>query len=361
MKKAADTYISFVGMVTVIVPVYNSGKYLHQCIKSVINQSYKNFEIILINDGSTDNSGEICDGYAKSGNRIRVIHTKNNGPAAARNIGIKNSKGDFIFFLDSDDFIENNALTLLVENNNKYKVDLVVGDFKKIKDNNSGSIPACVFSSDKLLTKQDIIDYARCYLKKPNRFLLFAYSWGRLFKSSVIKKNNIFFNTELHTFEDVAFNFDYLNNINRIFFLKEPVYNHLINNNYMSATMTISDNPKKLFGYIQAINNISVFLKNSNSDADIKKEAGHTYIYLTIIQFVRMCGQINNYNGKKIHRIIREIINNPNIRDNLRFYSPEKDDSRILPVLMKLKLVWLIIRVCKYKAHKRYGKESAGK
>ena len=108
--------IEFVsGLVSVIVPIYNSEQYLHRCIDSIVNQSYKDIEIILINDGSTDNSGEICNEYAVIDNRIKVMNTQNNGPAAARNIGIENSKGKFIFFVDSDDFIENDALKLLIE------------------------------------------------------------------------------------------------------------------------------------------------------------------------------------------------------------------------------------------------------
>jgi len=361
MKELTNTQELVTDLVSVIVPIYNSEKYLRRCIESIINQSYKNIEIILINDGSTDNSGEICDAYALDDKRIRVIYTKNNGPAAARNIGIENSKGSFIFFIDADDFIENNALNLLVESYNQHKADIVVGSFNKIRNSNSVYGHNGVFSSSKLLTKQDIIDYARCYLKKPNRFTLFAYSWGRLFKSSIIKNNNLLFNSDLHTFEDVAFNFEYLNCTNEVFFLKEAIYNHLIHDNYMSATLMISDNPKRMFGYNQALTNIGVFLKGCDSDVNIKKEVGHANICLTIIQFVRICGQINNSNKKKVYELVRGTVKDQNIRDNIKYYSPTKSDSRILPILMKLKLVWLIIWVCKYKAHKRYGKGAAAK
>ncbi|MDI6839397.1 MAG: glycosyltransferase family 2 protein [bacterium] len=98
MREVRNTREFIPDLVSVIVPVYNSEKYFRRCIESIINQSYKNIEIILINDGSTDNSDEICDAYALSDNRIRVIHTKNNGPATARNIGIENSNGSFIFY-----------------------------------------------------------------------------------------------------------------------------------------------------------------------------------------------------------------------------------------------------------------------
>jgi len=349
------TNITTADLVSIIVPVYNSEKYLHRCLKSIINQTYQNIEILLIDDGSTDNSGKICDDYAWNDKRIKVIHTENNGPAAARNKGIDNSKGEFIFFLDSDDFIENNAIKLLIENYQRTKADIIIGDFLKIKDDNiSDSGHNAVFSSSKLLSEQDIIDYVRCYLKKPNRFPLFVYSWGRLFKSSIIKNNNILFPTDLRTFEDVAFNFDYLKYTNKLFFVKEVLYNLLIHDNYASATMKLHGDPEILFGYPQALIKASDFLRNYCSDDEIKKEIGHAYICYTVIQLVRTCGQINDGNKKKIYRFIREKINDSNFRDNLRFYSPSKGDSRILPILMKLKLVLPIILVSKYKAYKRY-------
>lgn len=358
MKEVSNSHDFVTDLVSVIVPVYNGEKYLHMCIESITNQSYENIEIILINDGSTDNCGEICNAYALRDKRIKVIQTTNNGPAAARNTGIENSKGEFIFFIDSDDFIENNAIELLIESYKQTNADIIAGDFNKITaDGNSESGHNRVFSSSKLLTRKDIIDYARCYLKKPNRFPLFAYSWGRLFNASIIKNNKIFFNTGLHTFEDVAFNFDYLNYTDKIFFLEKAIYNHLLHDNYASATMMIGDNPQKLFGYKEALASISNFLINCcNFDIDIKKEAGHAYTCLTIIQLVRICGQINNSNKKKIYAFIREVINDSNVRGNLQFYSPSKGDSRILPILIKLKLVWPIILVCKYKSHRRYRK-----
>lgn len=344
------------GLISIIVPIYNAERYLGHCFESIIGQTYKNIEIILIDDGSTDNSGKICDEYRLNDGRIKVIHTRNSGPAAARNRGIENSKGSFIFFLDSDDFIENNAISLLMENYRLTKADMIIGDFNKINDNNYNSGHGRIILDNKLLTKQDIIDYIRSYLKRPNSFQLFAYSWGRLFKSSIIRDNNIYFDDNLRTFEDVAFNFDYLNYTKTISFFKKTIYNHLVSNNYASAAMAIGDNPERLFGYRQALIKIKSFLKNCVSDTDIEKEAGHADIFLAIIQLVRICGQINNSNKKKIYGFIRGIINDPSFRNNLRFYSPFKGDSKILPVLIKLKLIRSIIWVCRYKAFKRYKK-----
>ena len=102
-------------LVSVIIPVYNVERYLKKCIDSILNQTYKNLEIILVDDGSTDCSSKICDEYAKNDTRILVIHKANGGQSEARNIGISESKGEYIFFVDSDDYIEYNAIETMLE------------------------------------------------------------------------------------------------------------------------------------------------------------------------------------------------------------------------------------------------------
>lgn len=121
-------------LISVIIPVYNVEAYLHECIDSVINQTYKNFEIILVDDGSTDSSGKICDEYVEKDDRITVIHQKNSGPSKTRNTGLENANGKYIYFLDSDDFIENNALELLINTAESNDADLVFFDARSFSD-----------------------------------------------------------------------------------------------------------------------------------------------------------------------------------------------------------------------------------
>ena len=100
-------------LVSIIIPIYNSEKYLKKCIDSILEQKYNNLEIILINDGSTDNSGKICDRLAIEDKRIKVIHKLNEGVSIARNKGLEMAKGEYIFFIDSDDYIDENIISLL--------------------------------------------------------------------------------------------------------------------------------------------------------------------------------------------------------------------------------------------------------
>ena len=117
---------------SIIIPVYNVEKYLNECVDSVLNQTYKYMEIILVDDGSTDSSPQICDSYAEKDNRIRAIHKENGGLSSARNAGIKNMTGDYVLFLDSDDFWDNNkALEHLSYIISEQKPDVVCYGYKE--------------------------------------------------------------------------------------------------------------------------------------------------------------------------------------------------------------------------------------
>ena len=119
--------------ISIIIPVYNVEKFLHNCLDSVLKQTYRNLEIILIDDGSTDNSGKICDNYAKIDNRIIVIHKENGGVSSARNVALKIAKGDYIVWIDSDDFISKNMITYLCEKILEFNADIYFFNYNIIK------------------------------------------------------------------------------------------------------------------------------------------------------------------------------------------------------------------------------------
>ena len=122
-------------LISIIIPIYNVEKYLHCCINSVIRQTYKNLEIILIDDGSPDNCGKICDEYAKKDNRIKVIHKENGGLSSARNAGLDIAKGEYISFVDSDDYVAENFIEKLYKLCKENDADIAECDFYRIKAN----------------------------------------------------------------------------------------------------------------------------------------------------------------------------------------------------------------------------------
>ena len=173
-------------LISIIIPIYNSEKYLKECIESVIKQSYKNFELILVDDGSKDNSKNICDEYSLKDNRIRVIHKENSGAADSRNKGLEASVGDYVLFMDSDDYwLSEKLLEKLLENSKKYNSDFVLFNIAPLKENLSFSR---LF--DESYNGQDLNQIVE-YLVKSDLFS--PGPWNKFFKSSFLKDNKIMF------------------------------------------------------------------------------------------------------------------------------------------------------------------------
>lgn len=130
-------------LISVIVPIYNVEKYLQKCIDSILKQTYTNIEVILVDDGSPDNCGKICDDYKQLDHRISVIHKTNGGLSDARNVGIKESNGEFIVFVDSDDFINPNMIEILYNCHIKSEADIVICNFERFYENNLPQVNIC--------------------------------------------------------------------------------------------------------------------------------------------------------------------------------------------------------------------------
>ena len=173
--------------VTIIIPVYNVEKYLREAINSAINQTYKNLEIILIDDGSTDNSGKICDEYAKLDDRIKVIHKINGGLSDARNAGLDNATGKYIMFLDSDDFFELDAAEKMYNEIEEKDADYVIGNYINVTDEGE-KWERPVFDLEKFKPfKLSIYDYKNSF------FIMNSGVWNKIFKKEFIDKLNLRF------------------------------------------------------------------------------------------------------------------------------------------------------------------------
>lgn len=146
-------------LISVIVPIYNTDKYLQKCINSVLEQDYRNIELILINDGSTDKSGDICDNFRKKDNRVIVFHESNKGAASARNKGLDNASGDFIMFLDSDDYWVENCLGEIVDKLAEYDYDVDVTFLKTAVVKNNGTLTEFKGYEFEYLNRNEVLEY----------------------------------------------------------------------------------------------------------------------------------------------------------------------------------------------------------
>lgn len=183
--------------VSVIVPVYNSEKYLEQCIQSILNQNFIDFELLLVNDGSIDNSGIICEKYVGTDSRVRVFHKKNGGVSSARNLGIVNAKGKWITFIDSDDYISENYFNALNVDSN---ADLIMQGINYIEDG---------INVKQIRYKEEKLDFEE-FLSKYRVYPDFSSSWSKFFLRSKLEKYEITFNLQLSFGEDTLFNLKYL-------------------------------------------------------------------------------------------------------------------------------------------------------
>lgn len=211
-------------LISLIVPVFNvKEKYLRECIDSIKEQSYSNLEIMLIDDGSTDQSGKICDFYAEMDKRIRVIHKKNGGVSSARNYGLQNASGDYVMFVDSDDILEKDMIKYLITTAKKTEAGITVCSCYHMTnrgDRNNNKLIAT-----KTVTPSEGIEYLAYNINVYDELETTAV-WGKLYKKSVIE--NIKFNENMILGEDFIFNYYAINKTNSVTYSNQKLYNYRI-------------------------------------------------------------------------------------------------------------------------------------
>lgn len=227
---------------SIIIPVYNVEKYLEQCLQSVISQTYTNFEVILINDGSTDKSKKICDKYTLDDTRFKLIDIKNKGVSNARNLGIEKSRGEYILFLDSDDYIELDALEKIynVVNSNDYDIVL----YRLVREINNKKIidiDMDRYMNKAYSTKEEIKDLMPYLIKKE-----IINSPIKVYRNKLIKFNNIKFDTKLDLGEDLLFNMECILSSNNIYIMNDILYHYMIRNEDSLTNKFMSDKYNKL-------------------------------------------------------------------------------------------------------------------
>lgn len=215
--------------VSVIVPVYNVEKYIKKCVESLINQEYRNFEIILINDGSVDNSGMIIDEMSLRDDQIKVIHQKNQGVSAARNVGISFSKGEYITFVDGDDWVDKDYISYFVSLMEKYGCPVAMNknnhtEIQKLSNNNSYLISA--ESAIKSIYMGDI----------------FVAVWNKMYTKKLLEDNQIIFNSDIWYGEGMLFNIECLQYTDMVAIGEKSVYHQTFNTDSAMRKFNLQSN-----------------------------------------------------------------------------------------------------------------------
>ena len=213
-------------MVSIIVPVYNAEKTLDRCINSILNQKYREFELILVNDGSTDNSLDIIKNYQIKDKRIKIIDSINRGVSEARNSGLNKANGKYIQFIDSDDYIEADMLENTVSKLDNKEADLIISGINiKVEKNEKIISSVQTFNYEEVEGKSNI---AKSVLERLDGTYINAV-WNKLFRRDIIVENKILLPKDISLGEDLIFTLEYLKHCNKVIFDNESYYNYCIN------------------------------------------------------------------------------------------------------------------------------------
>lgn len=298
--------------ISVVIPVYNVEKYLSECLDSVINQTYKDLQIILVDDGSTDFSGKICDVYAEKDNRIIVVHQKNAGAGAAKNTGLKLIDGDYFSIIDSDDYIELDMYEKMVNSLEKYNADIVQCLFRNVYVNDSfdrkykikGNYPKVLTS--KSFLKEYLYDW---------KYAIFA---NKVFKSSLLKEIRFPVGRKI---DDEFFTYKLVCNAKKVVNIDNILYNYR-----MRKTSVMNENDTDRLIY----DRIDCFIERYNYVSDIYPSLKKKYnlkLYDDLLYFKdsakdngKILSLINNFSRKKSNgfdKLYQKIMNNKLVFEEL--------------------------------------------
>ena len=224
-------------MISVVVSIYKVEAYLNRCIESLLNQTYKDFELILIDDGSPDNCSSICDAWEKKDKKIRVYHKNNGGLSSARNYGIEQAKGEYVIFPDPDDWVEPEYLERLLALRKEHHADLSICGYYYNKDINNENRELSVYSTEEALEQ----------LMLPRSFC--GYAWNKLYSTDLINKYNLRFDLELGMIQDLHFNVRYFQYCKKIVYDSIPLYHYVIDGGGVTSRYT-SLTPRKMSGLL---------------------------------------------------------------------------------------------------------------
>ena len=317
-------------LISVIVPVYNVEKYLNRCIDSILNQTFKQIEIILVDDGSTDNSPIICDEYCDRYENIKVIHKKNNRVAAARNDGVKIATGKYIALVDSDDWIEPNMLEEMYNKAEEFHTDITMCDFRKVGVESKYTVSQPIREGyyDRNMIETELFP---CLIMFENiEFPPTISNCTCLFRRKFIIEHNLFYDENIHYCEDSIFGSKAMYNANGFYYMKNRYfYNYFYNPNSTTSTC----NMKKWDSYLIINDRLKEYFKDSKFDFSRQIKINMLYFTLNFLGEIKNADLVLEEKRKKCY----EIFNDEHVEQIFKGF-------KLPNVNYKLKLILLLIK-----------------
>ena len=338
-------------LISIIIPVYNVEKYLDRCIKSVLNQTYKNMEIILVDDGSPDNCPKICDDWAKKDDRIKVIHKENGGLGYARNSGLEMATGDYVLFIDSDDYIDSHLLSDIISSVDKYgKSDLIYYGHRKVDSSGNVSFEMIPNTPQDIYIEDEVQNKLLPEVLGKSPYVKEGYSvnnmsaWCWAYRVDVLRKNNFRFVSERDIIsEDIYSLLNLMSDIKRVTILKKSYYNYCLNTASLTKTYKPDRFEKIVDFYVKSKGVCND--KNYNDDVILRLNAPFLTNVLDCLKSEVKSIKINGF--KSQYRRIQHILSNEELKYALNSY-PSRQYTlkrRILQFCMKRKWVLALIAI----------------
>jgi glycosyltransferase involved in cell wall biosynthesis len=302
--------------ISIVVPIYNVEKYLHKCIDSILAQTFTNFELILVNDGSTDNCREICEEYAKNDRRIKVIHKENGGVSSARNAGIEAATGQYIGFIDSDDYIHEKMYEVLYQNAVRYSSDIVVCDYLKVyedetpEENSKTGISLQHYSNIEALNQ--------LYTTELGKSDMWVYPVNKLYKRWLF--NDLRYK-EGRIYEDEFMVHKILYNSAKVLYVPQKLYYYL----QRSTSIVGSKFSTKKFDRVYALRERVVFFKSINQHYLLNQASRH-FMEVFFWYYLKAQLDLNNINKelkllkKTLEKSLVSLLINPLIGWKQKFF-----------------------------------------
>lgn len=329
--------------VSIIVPVYNVEKYLNRCMESLLNQTLKDIEIVLVDDGSPDNCPQMCDEYAKRDNRVKVVHKENAGLGYARNSGLEIATGEYVAFVDSDDYVEPDMYERLYEASQHYNVQMVLCGFDR--DNNGCRTKGLVAN---MPSSPTVIDARADYIpnligQMPNEYYSMYYGyavWNILFSADVINKHHIRFKSErIYLSEDILFQIEYAARVKDVLLYPAELYSYCLNPGTLTTKYdrTRYDKAVKLYNKLrQEINELELTIDNYELRVQRMLLAKTLY---------SVCDAIKALGVIEAHREVNAICNNVELIRVVNKYPVNQMNikRRYFYLAMKYRCSWILV------------------
>lgn len=280
------------GLISIIVPIYNRENNIKRCIESILEQDYKNIEVILVNDGSTDSTLDICNSYKELDKRVVVVDKKNGGVSSARNDGIKKSSGEFIQFVDSDDYIDKNMCSTLIRKIKEDDADVVICGYKKINKNNEE-----IIQCKSKISKNGIYGLRDEFSILYEKFLINP-PWNKLYKKNAITN---YFETDISLGEDLIFNISNISNIKKISIINNALYNYV--QDTANSLTSINSNHDRIYIAIKIYREINKILDIHGIEPEYRKAVNNILIKDTIDYFQALVLNKNIRYNEKLNKI----------------------------------------------------------